>query len=104
MATQSNSTAQNHRERLSEASLEGCYIHSLLAVIEDAFESIDTLCDMLGETSGLIRAKARLGLDITYMAQDKAGAIKKLTDDVEKELWLAERRRRNEEQPSACVQ
>jgi hypothetical protein len=96
MATQLNSTAKNDREALTEASLEGCYLETLLSVIEDTFEEIDHLCDMLGETSGLIRAKARLGLNITYMAQDKSGLIKKLTDDVEKELWLAERLQRNE--------
>ena len=84
MATNLNTT--NERERLSEASLEGCYLETLLAVIEDAFEEIDHLCDMLGETSGLIRAKARLGLNITYMTQDKFSLIKKLTDDVEAEL------------------
>jgi hypothetical protein len=81
---------------LSSASLEGCYLDTLLSVIADAFEEIDSFCDKLPQKYelGWIRAKARLGLNITYMAQDKAGAVKRITDDIEKELWRGQTKAR----------
>lgn len=96
MATSHTSTdhQKNDRERLADASLEGCYLKSLLTVLEGIFEDIDSICDDSPEVAAVVRGKARLGLDITYMAQEKASSINGLTDDVEKELWLAERRRR----------
>ena len=97
MATQENSTPATARDRLTESSLEGCYLETLLKVIEDHFEEIDAFCEYLPEAArDRIRYRARHGLNVTYMAQDKVGAVKKLTDDVERELWLAERRKRNE--------
>lgn len=97
MADQTNSTAKTDRERLADAGLEGRYLHTLLAVIESMFEEIDASCELLPEDhSARIRIMARQGLDLTYMAQDKAAALRRLTDDVEKELCGAERRRRAE--------
>jgi hypothetical protein len=93
MAIESNTT--NERARLSEASLEGCYLGTLLAVIESMFEEIDGDCDLLPENyAARIRSMARQGLDLTYMAQDKAAAVKALADDVEKKLYRAARTRR----------
>jgi hypothetical protein len=100
MATKSNNTAETDRERLAAASLEGCYLDTLLAVIESMFEEIDSECDIIPENySARSRIMARQGLNLTYMAHDKAAAVKRLTDDVEKEIWLAERIRREDARP-----
>jgi hypothetical protein len=95
MATEPNSTEVTNLDRLSEASLEGCYLETLLVVAEDIFEDIDHLCDHLPpEQRDIIRDRARRGLNIIYMANDKAAAVKRLAGGVESALWLDERRRK----------
>ena len=90
MATNDINTADQNR--LSEASLEGCYLETLLTVIEGVFEDIDLLCDHVPSGfGGHIRSKARLGLNLAYMATDKAGVIKRLTDEVDRDLIRAKR-------------
>jgi len=85
----------NERERLSEAGLQGCYLKTLLRVIEDTFEEIDRYCEAVPEDyRDHLRSTARHGLNVTYMAQEKAGSVKRLANDVEEELWRAERKHR----------
>jgi len=88
MAAQSNSTAKNDCDRLSEASLECCYLDTLLSVLEDIFGAIDRMCDAshADPQAEFFRPKARNGLNAVYMAQDKLAVIKRLTNEVEGRL------------------